>query len=105
MHDDDLPPARKPPPLPIDDGPPRRRRPRPLPAEDIEDDEPNSPKEGPESLWMILKYVAFGVGMLMAFQAAQAPAVQAGAWAGLACFCAVGARLAQAEQHRFPPKP
>jgi hypothetical protein len=86
-------------PLPLpDDDAPRRSRPK-RPREEA----PHYP-EGPPGLWLALKYLSFAIGLLLVLGAFSASTPQAAALAGIACFFGIGARLAQAEQHRLPPK-
>jgi hypothetical protein len=49
----------------------------------------------------LVKWAALAVGAVLAVVALTAPAVQAGALAGLACFLGIVARVVQAEEHRM----
>jgi hypothetical protein len=40
-------------------------------------------------LWALVGWLALGVGVHLCVVALDAPAVQAAAWAGLACYCGI----------------
>lgn len=81
-------------PLDLDDEPARpvRRRER-------------EPAQSPAVVvWMVAKWGAFGLGCVLGLVAVFIDAIHSGGTAGLACFCAIAARLAQAEEHRAASK-
>lgn len=82
-----------------------RNKPEDLPDEHDEDIRRRPrPRRNPHpgDGWGVMKWIAFAGGAICVVIAISAPPVQAATWAGLACFSAIGSRLAQAEQHRYP---
>lgn len=66
--------------------------------------QPQPPGRPPHAgdMYGVAKWLLLGLGATLACAALAVSAVQAGAIAGLACFLGIAARVAQAEQHRYP---
>src|ERR1700722_16926520 len=96
-------------PLSLEDDEPRpvKRRSPKLPPEPVDDyslkEDFKAAFRGNVIIFLtVMKFIAAGVGFIFALIALNDnSAVRVGAYAGLACFCGIVARLIQAEEHRL----
>jgi hypothetical protein len=87
---------------------PKRRQPSNYDEDDQDDDRPVRRRRAPYAsgglsagaYWGISKWVALGVGMVLALIAFGVSAIHAAVLSGLACFLGIAARIFQAEEHR-----
>jgi hypothetical protein len=86
-------------PFDLDDG--REEEPRPRRRRNRPEDEPGRPAIDAGTLFAFLKWGAFGVGCLLIAAALSQAAPWAAAFAGMACFAGIAARLAQAEELHY----
>ena len=77
-----------------------RPRPRPRPAERPAEPPPEPPVS-PAATFGFLKWGSFALGCILVVAALNQAAPWAAALAGMACFCGIAARLAQAEELHY----